>query len=368
MNIKKLIILLATLVFLLSACSSPSAQAPNIDKTDGSITIGFSMSTIQEERWTKDRDIFVARARQLGANVIVQNADNDPEEQLKQVEYLIQQKINVLVLIPQSATQAAQAVELAKRANIPVISYDRLVLNANTDVYISFDNHAVGWKMAEEAVKKVPKGNYLLVNGSPEDNNSDMFKSGYVDYLQPYIDRGDIKIVGQTSAKDWRREEAYNFVQSKLLEGTKIDAIICANDSLAGGTIQALAEARQAGKVVVTGHDADLAGCQRIVEGTQAVTVYKPIKNIAQKAAEVAIQMAKGEKFESNDHINDGKYDIPYIKLDVIAVTKENMDKVITDGFHLKEDIYKNITSSSSTPSAAPSITPSSTAGPTTSP
>lgn len=352
MAAKKAIALLTVLVFLLSGCALSSPKSSGEKK----ITIGYSMSTIQEERWTKDRDIFMARADELGAKVIVQNADNDPQKQLQQVAYLLQQNIDVLVLTPQSATDAAQAVEMAHRANVPVISYDRLVLNAGADVYISFDNHDVGWQMAQAAVSKAPKGNYLLVNGSPQDYNSELFRQGYVDYLEPYEASGDIKVIGEYSATDWRREEAYDYVSKELTKGNDIAAIICANDALAGGAVQALAEARLAGKVVVTGHDADLAGCQRIVEGTQAVTVYKPIKVIAQKAAEVAIQLAKGEKVQADESINDGKYMVPYIKLKVIAVTRENMDAVIVkDGFHLKEDIYKNLNSPSpNSPTATP--------------
>jgi D-xylose transport system substrate-binding protein len=284
-------------------------------------------------------------AKNHGAEVIVQNADNDPDEQLKQVEYLLGQDIDVLVLIPQSATSSAQSVELAKKAGVPVISYDRLVLNAGTDVYISFDNYSVGHKMADAAIKAAPAGNYLIIHGSPEDHNSEMFKSGYMDYLNQYVRIGDIKIIGEKSATDWRREEAYSFVQDMLDKNEKIDAIVCANDALASGAIEALAVSRMAGKIVVTGHDADLSACQRIVEGTQTVTIYKPIKTIAQKAVDVAFLLAKGEKIGAKEMINDGKYQVPYIKLDVIAVDKYNMDDVvIKDGFHLKEDVYQNIT------------------------
>ncbi len=361
MTAKRPIALLTLLALLLSGCASGNPQNPDVKKPEGIIIIGYSMSTIQEERWTKDRDIFVARAGELGAKVIVTNADNDPQRQLSQVEYLLQQNIDVLVITPQSAVQAAQAVELAKRAGVPVMSYDRLVLNAGTDLYVSFDNKDVGWQMAKEATARAPKGNYLLVNGSPEDHNSKLFRQGYVDYLAPYVARGDIKVLEEYDAKDWRREEAYNFVSAELAKGDNIAAIICANDALAGGAVQALAETRLAGKVVVTGHDADLAACQRIVEGTQTVTVYKPIKAIAQKAAEAALQMAKREKPATTETINDGKYDVPYIKLKVIPVTKENMDEVIVqDGFHLKEDIYRDVDiyKATPTPEASPSGSP----------
>jgi D-xylose transport system substrate-binding protein len=340
---KKLLLTAFAMVLALTGCSaSSSAEKDNKDKD--TVVIGFSMATIQEERWTKDRNYFMADAKDLGAQVIVTNSDNDPEQQLKDVKYLLQQKIDVLVITPQSATNAAQCVELAKQEGIPVLSYDRLVLNAGADVYVSFDSHMVGQKMAEAAVKAVPKGNYLLIHGSPEDNNSKYFRAGYEDYLYPFRARQDIKVVGEKSAKDWRREEAYYFVQEYMQRGEKIDAIICANDGLASGAVEALAESQQAGKVIVTGHDAELSACQRIVEGTQLVTIYKPIRTIAQKAAEVAIQLARHEKINYTETINDGKYNVPNIKLDVIAVDKNNMDDVIIkDGFHLRDEVYQNI-------------------------
>lgn len=341
---KRLLVTTLAIVFL-TGCSISSQADQSKMSTKKNIKIGFSMATIQQDRWTDDRDIFMALAKEKGASVIVQNADNDPNAQIEQIEYLLNQNIDVLVIIPQNATNLVQSVELAKKAGVPVISYDRLVLNANTDVYISFDNYSVGEKMAEAAVKAVPKGNYLLIHGSPEDHNSEMFKSGYAEYLKPYIQSGNINIIGEKSAIDWRREDAKSFVQEKLEKGVKIDAIICANDALAGGAIEALAENRLAGKVVVTGHDAELAACQRIVEGTQTVTIYKPIQVIAKKAVEIALLLARREKINASDTINDGKYNIPYIKLDVIAVDKNNMDQVvIKDGFHLREEVYQNVT------------------------
>jgi D-xylose transport system substrate-binding protein len=246
--------------------------------------------------------------------------------------------------MPHDANKSVDIVQMAKKAGIKVISYDRLVKNAKSDLYISFDNVKVGELMAKALVEKAPSGNYIILNGAETDNNSFMFHQGYMNVLNSYINKGDIKIVSQIWAKDWAHEDAFQCVEKTLEEGKKINGIIAANDNLAAAAIEALSEKRLAGKVPVVGHDADLAACQRVVEGTQLTTIYKPIDKIAKAAAEMAIMMAKGEDIKANNTINDGKYVIPYYMIEPIPVTIDNMkDTVIRDSFHRMEDIYINV-------------------------
>ncbi|NLE26396.1 MAG: sugar ABC transporter substrate-binding protein [Clostridiaceae bacterium] len=340
--------LLITCIFVL--LNTGCQERDNIINTnEGSsdndgIKIGFSMGTLQEERWQRDRDIFVARAQELGAEVIVLNAYNDNEEQIKQTGYLIEQGIDILVIIPHDAEKSAEMVHMAKKAGIKVISYDRLIKNAGTDLYISFDNVGVGELMASQLVKAVPTGNYVILKGAPTDNNSTMFYEGYMNILNDYVKSGDIKIVAEIWAKDWAREDAFQCVEETLEKGIEINGIIAGNDGLAAAAIEALSENRLAGKVAVVGHDADLSACQRVVEGTQLMTVYKPIEKIAKAAAEAAIKMAGGQELMVLDRINDGKYDVPYLMIEPIPVTIENMQStIIKDSFHRMEDIYINI-------------------------
>lgn len=308
------------------------------------IIIGFAMDTLVHERWLRDRDIFVAKANELGADVIVQTANSDSQEQEKQVEYLLKQNIDVLVLVPHDAEKAASIVKVAKNKGVKVISYDRLVKNANADIYISFDNIKVGELMAKAIVEKVPTGNYLILNGSQSDNNSFMFNEGYKKVLNEKIHTGDIWIIDETWIKDWLYEDAFKFVDEVLRNNRSIDAIIAGNDTLAAAAINALAERRLAGTLAVVGHDADLDGCQRIVEGTQLATIYKPIDEIAKITAEYAVKMAKGGLVQTKETIYDGKYNIPYYKIEPILVTKDNMvETVIKDQFHALEDVYMNI-------------------------
>lgn len=332
-------------VLLLAGCGRSQEVVTESGQPDeDKIVIGFAMDTLVHERWLRDRDIFVAKANELGAEVILQIAYSDGKEQEKQVQYLLDQGIDVLALVPHDAVSAASMVKKAKERGVKVISYDRLVKNANVDLYISFDNIKVGELMGQAAVSQTPEGNYLLLNGSDSDNNSFMFREGYMNMLDNGIRDGKINLVEETWVKDWLYENALAYMQDAMNSDTKIDAIIAGNDTLASAAIHVLTEKRLAGSVTVVGHDADLDGCQRVVEGTQYATIYKPIDIEATKGAEFAVILAKGGQIQTNDTISDGRYEVPFYKIDPILVTKENMmDTIIKDKFHRAEDVYMNI-------------------------
>jgi D-xylose transport system substrate-binding protein len=308
------------------------------------IKIGLSMATLQEERWRRDRDYFAERLKQLGGDLIIQNANNNSQEQNQQVEYLISQKIDVLVIVPNDLNQASYAAQIAKRAGVKVISYDRLIRNADLDLYVSFDNIKVGEYMAEYLVNKVPRGNYVIINGAPTDNNCYMLNQGYKNILNNSIREGKIKVIFEAWANDWQPEEAYQFIQSLLGKNKKFDAVIAANDSLASAVIEVLSEWRLAGKILVVGHDADLSGCQRIVEGTQLMTIYKPIRKLAYRAADLAMMLGANKEIKTNyKPIFNGKHFIPSEIINPIPIDKDNIDTIIKDGYHSKEEIYLNI-------------------------
>lgn len=342
------LIAVAFSLFALSCVQSPQQQqgstAPaTTPNKSGKIRIGLSMDTLKEERWQKDRDIFVKKAEELGAEVLVQAADGKDETQVKQAESLLTQGIDVLVVIPHNAEVAATIVEAAKRKNVPVISYDRLIKNSDVDLYISFDNEKVGSMQAQYLVEHAPKGNYILIGGASTDNNARMFRDGQMKVLQPLIDKGDIKIVADQWARDWLAEEALKHTENALTQHPDVVAVVASNDATAGGAIQALNTKKLSGKVFVSGQDADLAGLQRIVDGSQSMTVYKPVTILANKAAEAAVALAKKEKVETQTKVNNGKIDVPSILLEPISVDKSNLDAtVIKDGFHTRESVYKN--------------------------
>lgn len=278
---------------------------------------------------------------------MTENANNDHEKQMQQVEYLLSQDIDLLVIVPHDLEQAAHAVNLAKRAGVKVISYDRLIRNADIDLYISFDNIMVGELMAEYLVNKAPTGRYVIINGAPSDNNCYMFNEGYKNILNNYMHNSPqpgIEVILEVWAEDWRPEAAYQYIQTLLSQGKEFEAVIAANDSLASAVIEALSEWRLAGKVLVAGHDADLSGCQRIVEGTQLMTVYKPIRKLAYRAADLAMELAAGKEIKTNHQpIFNGKHFIPSEIIAPIPIDQDNMEIIIKDDFHRKEDIYLNI-------------------------
>jgi D-xylose transport system substrate-binding protein len=340
------LIVVAFSLFVLSCARSPeqNTAAPAAANKSGKIRIGLSMDTLKEERWQKDRDIFVRRAEELGAEVLVQAADGKDETQVKQAESLLTQGIDVLVVIPHNAEVSATIVEAAKRRNVPVVSYDRLIKNSDVDLYISFDNEKVGVMQAQYLVDKAPKGNYILIGGAPTDNNAQMFRGGQMKVLQPLIDKGDIKVIADQWARDWLAEEALKHTENALTKNEDaVAAVVASNDATAGGVVQALNARNLSGKVFVSGQDADLAALQRIVGGTQSMTVYKPVTILAVKAAEAAVALAKKEKVETTSKVNNGKIDVPSILLEPISVDKGNLDAtVIKDGFQKREDVYKN--------------------------
>jgi len=297
--------------------------------------IGFSIDDLRLERWTRDRDYFIGAAEKLGAKVYVQSADASEQRQIAQIENLISRGVDVLVIVPYNATVLNNAIREAKKAKIKVLSYDRLILNADVDAYISFDNKAVGELQAQSIVGLKPKGNYYLLGGAPTDNNAKILREGQMKVLQPLIDKGDIKVVGSQWVKDWSASAAMSIVENALTaNGNKIDAVVASNDATAGGAIQALASQKLAGKVPVSGQDADLAGVRRVIAGTQAMTVYKPLKTIATSAATLAVQLVRNEKPAYNSQINNGYKQVSTVLLKPILLTKSNVDVLVKDGFY----------------------------------
>lgn len=311
------------------------------------LLVGFSMDTLKEARWQVDRDLFSKRCEELGAKALVQSANSDDTQQMKDVQSLLTAGAQVLVLVPHDGLAMAAAVELAHKAGVPVIAYDRIIRNCDLDLYLSFDNVRVGEMQARYLVEHLPTpghGRIVRIYGAPSDNNAKLFKQGQDNVLKPYIERGDIEVVHEDWAEDWKPENAKRIANAAISKGAKFDGLLASNDGTAGGAIQALVEEGLAGKIVVTGQDAELAACQRIAGGTQAMTVYKPIKRLATSAAELAVQMARGKPIVARDVVNNGKIDVPSVLCEIIAVERSNLvETVIRDGFHSYDDVFRSV-------------------------
>ncbi|MEW6362745.1 MAG: substrate-binding domain-containing protein [Acidobacteriota bacterium] len=335
-----------------AGCVGPQSDGSNGKASDSAdpnrkIKIGFAMDTLKEERWVRDREAFEAECQKQQVQCVITVADNKADKQANDVDNLLTQGVDVLVIAPHDATQAASMVEKAKAKGVPVISYDRLINSDKIDLYISHQVPVIGRKIAEYALSKVPEGNYVMVYGAGTDNNAVILKKEQLAVLKPAIDSGKIKIVAENFITDWRPDEALKMAENALTQNKdNIQAFVVSNDGMAGGVVSALKNKGLAGKILVTGQDAALEALQRIAEGTQTMTVYKPIIPLASGAVQAAIKLARKEKItEAKPFINEaiGK-EVPAILLEVIVVDKDNlMSTVIKDGWAKYEEIYKNV-------------------------
>lgn len=315
-----------------------TATAPH----SGPVRIGFSMDTLKEERWQRDKRLVEQRAKEVGAVLDVQVANGDDAVQTKQADNMLTKGIDVLIVAPHNGEIAASIVEAAHRKGVPVIAYDRLIRDSDVDLYLSHQVEKIGEMQADYAIKHVPKGNYVLIGGSPTDYNALLLRKGQMNVLKPAIDRQEIKVISEQFAREWKAEEALRITEDALTRtGNKIQAIVASNDGTAGGAVSALEAAGIAGKVLVTGQDAQKDAVQRIVKGTQTMTIYKPIQPLAFGAVDAAIKLAHKQPVDAPDKINNGKKEVPAILIQAIVVDKSNVDAtVIKDGYFTHEEIY----------------------------
>jgi D-xylose transport system substrate-binding protein len=332
--------IIALSVSLLGFAKSQTATSQNPP-----LKIGYLMDSLKVERWQTDLDNFQKRAKELGAEVLVETAEGDDDLQLQQSQKLMDSGAKVLVLVPHDTDKAARIVSAAKARHITVLSYERLVRNSDVDFFVGTNAEVIGELQSSTLARLAPKGNYVLIGGSPTDSNAKVLRDGQMRAIQMFVDRGDIKIVGDGWAKDWDPAEAYA-IMSKAIDSTKGDvtAVVASNDGTAGGAIQALQEHKLAGRVLVSGQDADLAAIIRILDGTQTMTVYKPIGLQARTAAEAAFSLAAGTPIKNAVSIPNGTNTVQAIFLSPVIVTKENVKQtVIKDGFQNLETIQKSL-------------------------
>ena len=345
------VLLVCTGIMILSGCGTRTEEkqtrqeeTESSGKEEDKIQIGLAVDSFVIERWIRDRDVFVATARELGADVNVQDAGADAEEQISQIEYFISKQVDVIVVIARDCGVLSDVIQEAHNVGIPVISYDRMINNADTDLYISFDNRKVGEIMAQALVEALPQGgDIFMIQGPLSDNNVYMLKDGFDDTIKDT----NLNVVYEANCDGWTAELAVGYVEEALEKYPHVKGIMCGNDDIASQVVQVLAENQLAGDVVVVGQDGDLAACQRIVEGTQYMTAFKSIEDLAREAAKYAVEIGGGKEGSElegvTEEVNDGTYDIPARVLAPTAVTRENIDEVIIDGgFHRRDEVYLN--------------------------
>ena len=341
-NFLKFFVSLLILVFIVG-CTSENKKVKVGISVGPNITRGDA-----HERWLKDRDFLVQKLENYGAKVVVKEAENNESTQAKQVDELVRRDgVDVLIIIPVNSETAGLMVDNAKRtkAGLKVIAYDRLIKNCMLDFYLSFDNIKVGELEADYLTRIKPKGKYAILGGSQTDNNSILLKLGQMNVLQPLITKGDIEIVLDRNVEGWNSNIAYKIIDDYLSENKDLDAIVASSDELSRGAAIALEKHGLATKVLLSGQDAQLDACKRILEGKQTMTVYKFIESLAQSTANIAMQLAKNETIPNSfTTVNNGKKMVPSILLpSMISVTKENIRMtVIADGYLDEKQLFSN--------------------------
>lgn len=341
----------ALVALALSACggdnNNSSSESESSSGGGGGKTIAFLLPENQTARYeSQDKPLFEAKIEELcpDCEILYSNAAQDAAKQQQQAEAALTQGVDVMVLDPVDGAAAAAIVNQANAKDVPVISYDRLLLNSEPDYYIQFDSPSVGRIQGQALVDKLTedgaKGGIVMINGSPTDNNAKLFKEG----ARSIIDKSPYKVLKEYDTPDWTPAKAQQEMDQAIsaLGKDGFVGVLAANDGTGGGAIAAMKAAGiDPSTRPVTGQDAELAAIQRILAGEQFMTVYKPIKPLAEKAAEWAVKLANGEEItDATETENNGKIDVPTIKLEVTPVTIDNVkDTVVADGFWSASDI-----------------------------
>ncbi len=326
------VVFVAGILFSLVSCQSQNK-----------VKIGFLFPNMVSDRYVKEKAYFSKKIGELGGEALIASADNDDQIQIQQAKELIDQGAKVLVVNSVNLNTAAAIVRNAHDKGVKVIAYDRLIRNCDLDYFLTFDNEKVGKLMADYVTKIKPDGNYILLGGDKGDQNAVWVKGGQRDALTPFINSGKIKIVYDNYIEDWSGDNARAEMKKYLdLSVQTPDAILSAFDGMSTGVIDLLKEYNLAGQVLITGQDAELAACRNIVKGYQAMTVYKSVRKLAEKAAELSVKLVKKESIsEADKKINNGQIDVSTIFLDPVVVDKSNLKStVIADGFQSEKEIY----------------------------
>jgi D-xylose transport system substrate-binding protein len=330
---------------LLAACGSSNKSSSSTSSSSGTSTsngstkggkIAFLLPENQTARYeSSDRPLFEADVKKLcsSCSIIYSNAAQDAAKQQSQAEAAIAQGAKVIVLDPVDGAAAAAIVNSANAKKIPVISYDRLLLNSKPDYYVEFDSPSVGKIQATALVDKLKKdgksGSIVMINGAPTDNNAKLFKQG----AHSVIDKSGFKVAKEYDTPDWTPAKAQTEMDQAIsaLGKTGFVGVYAANDGTAGGAIAAMKGAGiTPSSKPTTGQDAELAGIQRILIGDQYMTVYKPIKPLAATAAKWAVDLLNGKKpTDTNTTENNGKVDVPTLKIAVKPVTADTVKSTV---------------------------------------
>src|SRR6478672_1460314 len=353
----KLAAVTASAAMILSACSGSGTPAPAASSGGGAgasgptaagCTVGVSWNNYQEERWAKwDEPAIKAAIEAGGGKYISNDAKSSAETQANNVENLVSQGADVLIILAQDGTAIKPSVASAIQNGVPVIAYDRLIEDKDA-LYLTFDNQLVGKLQAQEIFKQVPKGNYVIMKGNKADANADFLRAGYEEVIGAAVKSGDIKIVGETYTDNWDPSKAQTQMEQFLTANdNKVDAVLAENDGMAGGVIAALQAQGLAGKVPVSGQDAEQAALNRVGLGTQALTVWKDARLLGKTAGEAAVQLCKDKAASkvtgTKPFTTPGGVEVSSVFLTPQTITQDNLNLVIDAGWTTKDNVCKGV-------------------------
>lgn len=309
------------------------------------VTVGVSWSNFQEERWKTDEAAIKTQLEKLGAKYISADAAGSPEKQLADIDGLMAKGAKVLIVLAMDKDAILPAVNKAAKQKVPVIAYDRLI-EAPGVFYITFDNKEVGRMQARAVFKAKPKGNYVMIKGSPTDPNANFLREGQQEVIDAAVKKGDIKIVGEEYTEGWKPEVAQKNMEQILTKtGGKVDAVVASNDGTAGGVVAALSAKGLKG-VPVSGQDGDFAALNRVAVGTQTVSVWKDARDLGKQAASAAVNLGAGKPVEGASSWNGGEKKIALQAqfLKPVPITRDNLDVVLKAGWIKKDELCKGVT------------------------
>lgn len=306
--------------------------------------VGVSWSNFQEERWKTDEAAIKAQLEKLGAKYISADAGGSPEKQLGDIEGLMSKGAKALIVLAMDKDAILPAVNKALKQKVPVVAYDRLIETPGV-FYITFDNTEVGRMQARAVYKIQPKGNYVMIKGSPTDPNANFLRAGQQEVIADAVKKGDIKIVGDEFTEGWKPEVAQKNMEQILTKaGNKVDAVVASNDGTAGGAVAALT-AKGIRGIPVSGQDADFAALNRIALGTQTVSVWKDSRELGREAASAAVALAAGKPAEKAADWSGGEKKVAISSrfLTPVPITRDNLDVVVKAGWIKKDELCKGV-------------------------
>ncbi|MEP1932436.1 MAG: D-xylose ABC transporter substrate-binding protein [Roseibium sp.] len=324
---------------LLSATALTAANADDA-------VVGVSWSNFQEERWKTDEAAIKGALEAAGASYISADAQSSSAKQLSDVEALIAQGATALIILAQDAQAIGPAVQAAADEGIPVVAYDRLIEDPRA-FYLTFDNVEVGRMQARAVFAAQPKGNYVMIKGSPTDPNADFLRGGQQEILQAAIDSGDVKIVGEAYTDGWLPANAQrNMEQILTAADNKVDAVVASNDGTAGGVVAALTAQGMEG-IPVSGQDGDHAALNRVAKGHQTVSVWKDARELGKAAGEIAAALADGSELNEIDGsaswTSPSGTEMTARFLAPMPITQDNMTAVVDAGWISKDDLCQGV-------------------------